>query len=192
MLNVTKIKPDILARILLLEDHEDIDPENIGNEWNGDVDEVAPVSAADGLSRYGVTYSQVASDESSAFPNGKIEASSTLTPGEHDAYCSGMVILFDELDEKHLVILDGSHSGGGNSDESHDGYFSGTITIVPREMAAEELERALAQNRAQELDDMAYKISGITRALDNHNRAEIEASPLWKALGGLNRAVAGS
>lgn len=192
MLDLATLDAKKIARILLLEDHREIDPENIGNDWNGMVDEADEYERIGDTMRANVTFSEIASDECSAFPNGLIEASSTLSRGENDGYRSGVVVVFDKIDGRNCVILDGAHSGTGNSDESHEGYFSGTMTVAPLSRMDEILAEALSDNRRDELRDMASRLADIACSLNKFAIDEIIASPLWREIHKMNRIIAGA
>lgn len=192
MLDLSRIPAGHIARILLLEDHQELDPENLGNDHNGTIDEAVEEERGPDAIRIQVTYSEVASDESSCFPRGEMQAATTLLPGENDAYRSGMVITFDEIDGIHSVILTGDHSGSGNSDESHEGYFCGWLTVVPLERRDEALAAALKENAVDELADMAGRVAEVIRNLHGHGRDEIVKSPLWGRVCELNRFIAGA
>lgn len=192
MINLLDTPINQVAKLLLLGEDDAVDIKNLNRSHNGTLDEAEETEKTATYVQAVISFSEVATDEFSAFPKGEVQAVSSVQPGENSAYANAMVVTFDDYDEHHSIIITGEHSGAGNSDESQEGYFNGWMMIVSKEEREKFLAKILKEHRARVLSDMADRVQQIVRQLNGISREEIESSPLMRNIGLLNRAVANS
>lgn len=174
MIDIKTLNAKLLAVALLTDDLDLKTVADLKSDWvSGTVDEADTVRRNDDIWEISVTYSEVNSDESSIFPCSDLVACSGMTPGEHDAYNSSMVAVFREVVEGHVVILEGDHSGAGNSDETHEAYLSGTITVVPTAGSDVAIADAVERQRHAVMGDVASQIDTLCRRLKDATAAEM-------------------
>lgn len=188
MIDLMKTDISDILKIVLLHDHDDI-RNDIKQNWHGHVEDVCVNKRTSSHIEAYFSMSSVASDENECFPMGEVEANSTLSPGDSDAFCSGMVVTFDDLDPNYKIIITGTHSCGINNDESYDGYFNGSIHIIHSDLFEEELIKAIKENEKQELEHLGSTLQSAIMVLYRHSGKEIMESPVWGKIQEMNRYI---
>lgn len=193
MLELSQLDENLLAAALLCEEHDLLTVETIKKEWfDGQVQQIEEIERSAKRWVMSVTYDSMSTDETSAFPCGEIEASSSLTPGENDAYRSGIVVYFDDLIAGHRVIVEGDHCGSGSSDESHSAHVIGTIEVIPVDLADAALTDAIKRHRRDLMKDVAWDMEKLTRRLHDATGEEMAENGVSSAFMELARHMARS
>lgn len=193
MLDAKTIDPTMLAKLLLMDEHDTAHQGRPDVQFiSGEVDEATDEDAEDGVRAVRVSYSCIASDEYSAFPLAEILEQDDMEPGDGDKYRSDMILAFPDLFAGHTVLLDGSHTSGGNSDESHEGYFTGLIMVTPKDRVDAQVGALRRSHHGNVLQDAASRLGAVIRQIDGIGWEQIAGSDLWKKAAELNRVLAGA
>lgn len=191
MLDISTLDERRLAIALLTEDIDLRTVDELDADWvSGEVESVDTTRRDAKGWEIDVTYASVHADEESVFPCGEVVASSGMTPGDHDAYNTSMVVVMREVVAGHVVIIEGDHSGAGNSDETYEAYLSGRITVVPDAAAEPAIAAAVARHRDDVMDDVASQIDAVCRRLADATAEELSKGRVMESYFNLARQMA--
>lgn len=181
-----------LAKFLLLGADDEYEPDKVPRWLNGRIEEIDETHREEGRIDAFVSYSEIASDENECFGHGEVVANASVERGEHDAYASNIVVVFDDMSDMHSVMLSGGHTSAGNSDESHEGHFNGTLTIITKDRRDEEIAKLVAEHRMTVMQDVSSRISTIISDLHGYSFDEIKKGGITGKIALLNRMISGA